>query len=73
MSPRFDPTVNLGHIITLAGFLFAMGGGWYLTEHRLSSMERNFDELWTVVIDNARTDERLKDYGRRLDRRQSLS
>lgn len=70
MTPRFDPTVNLGRIITLAGFLAAICGGWYLTDHRLSSLERNFDKLSTVVIDNARTDERLKEHGRRLDLRE---
>lgn len=66
-SPRWDPTINLGHIMTAVVFIAAISGGWYLTDHRLSALERNFEKLSTVVIDNARTDERLKDFSRRLD------
>lgn len=66
--PRWDPTINLGHLVSFIGFIFALGGGWYLTDYRLSALERNFEKLSTVVIDNARIDERLKDVGRRLER-----
>lgn len=66
--PRFDPTVNLGHLITLSGMIAVFIGSWYLMDHRLASVERQLDRLSIVVIDNARMDQRVTEHGRRLDR-----
>jgi hypothetical protein len=67
MTPRFDPTINLGHIISVTGAIVLVTGSWYLTDYRLGILEKNVEKLSTVVIESARVDERLKDYGRRLD------
>ena len=67
MKPRFDPTINLGHIISLGGVIVVVAGGLYLTDYRLNALEKNVEKLSTVVIQAARTDERLKDHDRRLD------
>jgi hypothetical protein len=66
-SPRFDPTINLGHLISLGGVTIVVIGSLYLTDYRLSAVEKNVEKLSTVIIETARTDERVKDYGRRLD------
>jgi hypothetical protein len=42
-------------------------GSLYLTDYRLNALEKNVEKLSTVVIQAARTDERLKDHDRRLD------
>ena len=65
--PRFEPTINLGHIITLGGVICAIAGGWYAFDYRLTAIEGQVRMLSTVVIDNARMDERVRDHGRRLD------
>lgn len=67
MKPRFDPTINLGHIISLGGAMVVVAGSLYLTDYRLTTLERNVEKLSVVVIQAARTDERLKDHDRRLD------
>ena len=67
MKPRFDPTINLGHVISLGGVIVVVTGSLYLTDYRLNALEKNVATLSTVVIQAARTDERLKDHGRRLD------
>jgi hypothetical protein len=67
MTPRFDPTINLGHLISLGGVVIVVAASLYLTDYRLNALEKNVEKLSTVVIQAARTDERLKDFGRRLD------
>lgn len=67
MKPRFDPTINLGHLISLGGIMLVVAGSLYLTDYRLNALEKNVERLSTVVIEAARADERLKDHARRLD------
>lgn len=67
MTPRFDPTINLGHLISLCGVVLVVTGSLYLTDYRLNALEKNVEKLSTVVIESARTDERLKDLARRLE------
>jgi hypothetical protein len=68
MKPRFDPTINLGHIISLGGVMVIVAGSLYLTDYRLNALEKNVEKLSTVVIQAARTDERLKEHDRRLEK-----
>jgi hypothetical protein len=42
-------------------------GGWYAMDHRLGALERNFEKLSVAVVELVRLDERLKDFGRRID------
>jgi hypothetical protein len=65
--PRFDPTINLGHLLSLAGVTIAVAGGWYVADWRLSALERQMERLSAVVTESARNDERLKEVKRRLD------
>lgn len=69
--PRFDPTINLGHLISLGGVICAIAGSWYLMDYRLAAVERQIDKLSSVVIDNARMDQRITDHGRRIDKLES--
>ena len=36
---RFDPTINLGHILTFSGFLFVGIGGWTTLDKRIVVLE----------------------------------
>lgn len=67
MSPRFDPTINLGHLISVTGVIIFVAGSFYLTDYRLSTLEKNVEKLSTVIVESARVDERMKDYGRRIE------
>lgn len=66
--PRFDPTINLGHLVSLGGIIIAISGSWYLMDHRLATLERNMEKLSTVVIEYARLEQRISDQGRRIDK-----
>ncbi len=66
--PRFDATFNWGHAIIAATFLVTAAGQWYLTDYRLRSLEDSVKSLSTIVVTTARIEERISEYGRRLDR-----
>lgn len=58
--PRFDPTINLGHIITLSGVIVAMVASWYSVDSRLSGAERQLVRLVLVVEASIRQEEQIK-------------
>lgn len=58
--PRFDPTINLGHIITLTGVIMSMIAGWYSVDARLSGAERQLTRLIVVVETSIRQEEQIK-------------
>lgn len=60
---RFDPTVNLGHILTFVGFIATGAGAYSLLEKRVSLLE---DKALRAVQDSERTRSELKDATREL-------
>lgn len=79
--PRFDPTINYGHILTAASFLAAATAAFIGTkvelenlDQRVAKIEATLQEFANVVVITARQDERLKAIERRVDRlEQNLS
>jgi phage-related minor tail protein len=53
---KFDPTINLGHILTFAGFIITIIIGW-----------NNLDKRVVVIETNSRTQE-LRDKGQDIER-----
>lgn len=39
MAVKFDPTINLGHVLTFAGMLAVGAGAWSTLEKRVSLLE----------------------------------
>jgi uncharacterized coiled-coil protein SlyX len=37
--PRFDPTINLGHVLTFVGFMIAGFGAWTTLDKRVTVIE----------------------------------
>ena len=37
--PRFDATINLGHILTFVGFLATLAAGWVALDKRVTTLE----------------------------------
>jgi hypothetical protein len=70
--PHFDATVNWGHVLIVVTFIITAAGQWYLTDYRLRSVEEQVKSglanLGTLVVTSARQDERISEFGRRLDR-----
>ncbi|WP_288077873.1 hypothetical protein [Pseudomonas sp.] len=69
---RFDPTVNLGHILTFLGFLLAGVAGWSTLDKRIVVLEEGRKlQAQIDVGQSARFDEntsQIKEVLTRLDR-----
>jgi hypothetical protein len=73
--PRFDPTINYGHILTAISFLAAALAAFIGTkvelqnlDQRVANIEATLQQLAEVVVTTARQDERLKAIEQRVDR-----
>jgi len=66
--PRFDSTINLGHLITLGVVIAAAIGNHWLSDYRLAALERQMARLSEVVIAQAVTAERLNGLALRIER-----
>ena len=65
--PRFDPTVNLGHVLTMSAVLVSLIGGAYVFDYRLNAIEKQIEKLQTVFLDTAIVKEQMTGFGKRLD------
>jgi hypothetical protein len=73
--PRFDPTINYGHILTAVTFIVAgstafigMKAELHNVDQRVAKIEATLQQLANVVVLTARQDERLNAIERRVDR-----
>ena len=73
--PRFDPTINYGHILTAVSIIIAGAGAYYgmraelvNVDQRVAKIESTLQQLANVLVVTARQDERLVAVERRLDR-----
>jgi hypothetical protein len=73
--PRFDPTINYGHIVTAGSFIvaglaafFGMKAELDSVDQRVAKIETTLQQLANVVVQTARQDERLNAIERRVDR-----
>jgi hypothetical protein len=73
--PRFDPTINYGHILTAVSFIVAgsaafigMKAELHNVDQRVAKLEATLQQLANVVVLTARQDERLNAIERRVDR-----
>lgn len=58
--PFFDPTINLGHVLSLSGVIIAIIGGWYSFDSRLSGAEKQLNRLVLVIEASIRQEEQIK-------------
>ena len=79
--PRFDATVNWGHVLTAVTLLIAAGGSYYALRNDIHAVEGRvavvekaaermslaIDRLTSILITTARQDERIKALELRLD------
>lgn len=73
--PKFDPTINYGHILTVLSFIIAGTGAYFGmraelqgVDQRVAKIESTLQQLANVVVVTARQDERLSAIERRVDR-----
>ncbi len=73
--PKFDPTINYGHVLTVVSFILAGAGAYYGmraelqgVDQRVAKIENTLQQLANVLVLTARQDERLIAIERRVDR-----
>ena len=64
----FDPTINLGHIMTLTGVMVAIIGGWYSFNARLELVERQIARQTVILELSIRSEEQIKALIGRVER-----
>jgi hypothetical protein len=77
--PRFDPTINYGHVLTAISFFIAAVAAYYGTraelqnvDQRVGKIESTLQQLANVLVLTARQDERLISIERRVDRLETV-
>lgn len=65
--PRFDPTINLGHVLTLSAVIVTIIGGAYVFDYRLNAIEKQIEKLQSVFLDTAIVKEQMNGFGKRID------
>jgi hypothetical protein len=73
--PKFDPTINYGHVLTALSIVIAGTGAYYgmsselhNVDQRVAKIEATLQQLANVVVLTARQDERIISIERRVDR-----
>lgn len=78
--PRFDPTINYGHILTALTLIIAGAGAYFgmraelqNVDLRVAKLESTLQQLASVIVLTARQDEKLVGIERRLDRLEQVA
>jgi hypothetical protein len=78
--PKFDPTINYGHVLTALSIIIAGTGAYYgmstelhNVDQRVAKIEATLQQLANAMVLTARQDERLISIERRVDRLEQSS
>ena len=63
---RFDPTINLGHIISAGTMVIMMTMGWSQLSSRLEMVEKQVAGMSALIERSIRTDTRVDELSRRI-------
>lgn len=67
-TPRFDLTINLGHVITFGGLLVTMAVGWATFDGRLRAVERTLETATATLVEQVRQGAQLAAVSDRVTR-----
>ena len=74
-TPKFDATINYGHVLTALSIVIAGTGAYYgmsselhNVDQRVAKIEATLQQLANVMVLTARQDERIIAIERRVDR-----
>lgn len=72
-TPRFDLTINLGHIITFGGLLVTMAVGWATFDGRLRAVERTLETATATLVEQVRQGAQLAAVSDRVTRLERIA
>ncbi|WIY54171.1 hypothetical protein O9Z70_06520 [Devosia sp. YIM 151766] len=67
-APKFDLTINLGHVLTFGGLIVTMTIGWATFDGRLRAVEKTLETATNTLIEQVRQGGELRALTQRLDR-----
>ncbi len=66
--PRFDFTINLGHVITFGGLIVTMSMGWAAFDGRLRAVERTLETATATLVEQVRQGSMITALDQRMQR-----
>lgn len=66
--PKFDFTINLGHVITFGGLVVTMTVGWSTFDGRLRAVERTLETATATLVEQVRQGAQLAAVSDRVTR-----
>lgn len=66
--PKFDLTINLGHVITFGGLIVTMTVGWATFDGRLRAVEKTLETATSTLIEQVKQGGELRALTQRVER-----
>lgn len=66
--PKFDLTINLGHVITFGGLIVTMTIGWATFDGRLRAVEKTLETATSTLIEQVKQGGELRALTQRVER-----
>lgn len=66
--PRFDFTINLGHILTFGSILVTLIVSWVMFDQRLKTVEKTLETYTTTLVEQVRQGARIDALSERVAR-----
>lgn len=66
--PKFDFTINLGHVLTFGGLIVTMSIGWASFDGRLRAVERTLETATATLVEQVRQGSMIMALDQRMQR-----
>lgn len=66
--PKFDFTINLGHVLTFGGIIVTMIFGWATFDTRLRAVEKTLETATSTLVEQVRQGSAIMALDQRLQR-----
>ena len=67
-APKFDFTINLGHVLTFGGLIITMTVGWATFDGRLRAVEKTLETATATLVEQVRQGSMIQALDQRLQR-----
>jgi phage-related minor tail protein len=71
--PRFDFTINLGHVISVGSVIVVMIGGWVAFDYRLKAVESTLANFTQTLIEQVKQGRDLAAIENRVSRLERIT
>lgn len=68
MTPRFDFSINFGHMLSIGAIIITMIAGWVNFDGRLRAVEKTLETATATLIEQVKQGAELRALASRVDR-----